>query len=96
MEHFVIIVNGWKPLTIITKSSILDVAAVLDSPLKLVEVDLDSEIEIVNEISSEFCDLKPEAKVIFWKDYHDVIGVIIEFENWHNKHIRLNPIIVYT
>ena len=33
MEHFVIIVNGWKPLTIITKSSILDVAAVLDSSL---------------------------------------------------------------
>ena len=35
MEHFVIIVNGWKPLTIITKSSILDVAAVLDLPLYL-------------------------------------------------------------
>ena len=33
MEHFVIIVNGWKPLTILTKSSILDVAAVLDPPL---------------------------------------------------------------
>ena len=33
MEHFGIIVNGWKPLTIITKSSILDVAAVLDPPL---------------------------------------------------------------
>ena len=30
MEHFVIIVNGWKPLTIITKRSILDVAVVLD------------------------------------------------------------------
>ena len=30
-----IIVNGWKPLTIITKSSILDVAAVLDPPLGL-------------------------------------------------------------
>ena len=29
MEHFVIIANGWKPLTIITKSSILDVAIVL-------------------------------------------------------------------
>ena len=28
-----IIVNGLKPLTIITKSSILDVAAVLDPPL---------------------------------------------------------------
>ena len=33
MEHFVIIVNGWKPLTIITKNSILDVATVLDLPL---------------------------------------------------------------
>ena len=34
IEHFVIIVvNGWKPLTIITKSSILDAAAVLDPPL---------------------------------------------------------------
>ena len=33
MERFVIIVNGWKPLTIITKRSILGVAAVLDPPL---------------------------------------------------------------
>ena len=33
VELFVIIVNGWKPLTIITKSSTLDVAAVLDPPL---------------------------------------------------------------
>ena len=30
MERFVIIVNGWKPLTIVTKRSILDVAAALD------------------------------------------------------------------
>ena len=29
-----IIVNGFQPLTIITKSSTLDVAAVLDPPLK--------------------------------------------------------------
>ena len=35
MERFVIIVNGCKPLTIITKRSILDVAAVLDPPLEL-------------------------------------------------------------
>ena len=34
MERFVIIVNGWKPLTIITKRSILDVAAALDSSLR--------------------------------------------------------------
>ena len=33
IEHFVTIVNGWKPLTIITKRSILDVAAALDQPL---------------------------------------------------------------
>ena len=33
MECFVIIVNGRKPLTIITKYSILDVAAGLDPPL---------------------------------------------------------------
>ena len=34
MERFVIIVNGWKPLTMITKRSILDVAAALDPPLR--------------------------------------------------------------
>ena len=32
-ELFVIIVNGFQPLTIITKCSILDLAAVLDPPL---------------------------------------------------------------
>ena len=35
-ELFVIIVNGWKPLTIITKSSTLDIAAVLDPSLKII------------------------------------------------------------
>ena len=33
MECFVIIVNGFQPLTVITKHFILDVAAVLDPPL---------------------------------------------------------------
>ena len=32
-ERFVIIVNAYKPLTIITKRSILDVAAALDPPM---------------------------------------------------------------
>ena len=32
MERFAVIVNGFQPLTIITKYSILDVAAVLDLP----------------------------------------------------------------
>ena len=35
MERFVIIVNDCKPLTIIAKCSILDVAAVLDPPLNV-------------------------------------------------------------
>ena len=35
MERFVIIVNGFQPLITITKRSILDVAAVLDPPLRL-------------------------------------------------------------
>ena len=30
VKLFVIIVNSWKPLTVITKSSTLDVAAVID------------------------------------------------------------------
>ena len=36
MEHFVIIISGLKPLIIITKHSILDVAAVLDPLLTVV------------------------------------------------------------
>ena len=34
MKRFVIIVNGFHPLTIITKRSILDVAVALDPPLR--------------------------------------------------------------
>ena len=41
MERFVIIVNGFQPLTIITKRSILDVAAVLDPSLKMVTTNRD-------------------------------------------------------
>ena len=33
IELFVMIANGFHPLTIITKNSILDIAAVLDPPL---------------------------------------------------------------
>ena len=36
MELFVIIVNGFQPLIIITKCPILDAAVVLDPPLSLV------------------------------------------------------------
>ena len=35
MERFVIIVNGFQPLTVFTKRSILDAAAALDPPVKV-------------------------------------------------------------
>ena len=35
MERFVIIVNGFQPLTMITKRSIWDVVAALDPPLQI-------------------------------------------------------------
>ena len=38
MERFVIIVNGFQPVTIITKNSTLDVTAVLDPPLQNAEI----------------------------------------------------------
>ena len=37
MERFVIIVNGFQTLTIITKRSILDVAVALDPPMRVNE-----------------------------------------------------------
>ena len=40
MERFVIIVNGWKPLTIITKHSILNVAAAVHPPLHMLYLHL--------------------------------------------------------
>ena len=36
VERFVMIVNGFQPLTIITKCSILDIAAALDPPLTII------------------------------------------------------------
>ena len=37
-ERFVIIVNGWKPLTIFTKHSILEFATALDPPLIIIYI----------------------------------------------------------
>ena len=46
MECFVIIVTSFQPLTIITKHSILDVAAALDPPLSIIA--LLQEWELIN------------------------------------------------
>ena len=47
MERLVIIVNGWKPLTIITKRSILDVAAALDPPLRNIRILSSEDLDFV-------------------------------------------------
>ena len=44
MERFVIIANGFQPLAIIKKHSILDVAVALDPPLYLMILNLISNI----------------------------------------------------
>ena len=46
MDHFVIIGNGFQPLTIITKCSILDVAAVLYPPLIKIKINLNFYFQI--------------------------------------------------
>ena len=60
-----IIVNGWKPLTIITKRSILDVAAVLDPPLVLV---------LFIRISQQIVSVN---KKIFRCEHHKLISIIL-------------------
>ena len=46
MELFVIMVNGFQPLTIITKCSILEVVVVLDPPLNIVILSWDDYLKI--------------------------------------------------
>ena len=50
MAGFVIIINGWKPLTIITKRSILGVVAALDPPLRHLNENIKFELQIVDKL----------------------------------------------
>ena len=53
-EHFVIIVNGFQPLIIITKSSILDTAVVLDPSLVTVRGS-SRDVEKITKTRAEIC-----------------------------------------
>ena len=71
MECFVTIVNGFQPLTIITKHSILNVAAALDSPLntlmkitKKIELTKKNPIMSCRKISDYFCKERAANKSI--------------------------------
>ena len=66
MERFVIIVNSWKPLTIITKLSILDDAAALDLLLKCIT-------NANNHTTEFFCDS-------YLKYSTDLVKHSLEFE----------------
>ena len=64
MERIVILVNGFQPLTIITKRSILDVAAVLDPPLIFIASDhapFHQESFLQEEITAKLILLKQDA-----------------------------------
>ena len=63
MECFAIIVNGWKPLTIITKSSILDVAAVLDPLLQSIAF---AKLILLNSIFKKYYPFS-ETNLVFRK-----------------------------
>ena len=60
MECFVIIVNGWEPLTIITKHSILGVAAAPDPPLPLIDNIENGTVKAFLKQSKYFC--SPQKK----------------------------------
>ena len=62
MERFVIIVNGFLALTIITKQSILNVAAVLDPPLRI--LDAEDYLKCFEVILPEF--FRRKKMVMFW------------------------------
>ena len=57
MGHFGIIVNGWRPLTIITKSSILDVAAVLNPPMATLVVSHTAQRHFENPVDHLKCSI---------------------------------------
>ena len=91
IERLVIIVNGWKRLTIITIHSILDVAAALDPPLK-------GDQNIKNNVSYnfkrflfqswEFCDITEAFSCIKYANcylfnYYK-LGEKISRSSWNN------------
>ena len=92
MERFVIIVNAFQPLTIITKRSILDVAEVLDPPLNLVYT---SKIE---EIWGGPCQASLNTTVLYFYNSEATyrssrsqmffkIGVLKYFESFTEKYM---------
>ena len=86
IECFVIIVSGWKPLTITTKHSILDVAAALDPPLHCaIFMFKCSIIFIADVISITWFHLK-YLSTISWPLLSLRIDLVIEVTFSQNRH----------
>ena len=74
MEHFLITLNGLQPLIIITKCSILDVAAVLDPPLLLITINkLDNSFPTVQFQKNGFS--RPYR---FDRNVHDILSKLFK------------------
>ena len=93
-ERFVIIVNGFQSLTIITKRSILDAAAVLDPPLKILSDGKISTLWLFSKYpkaidywsSAVNLSIKPEKAPSRTQCFtnKEVIGITCNYEShWH-------------
>ena len=83
MEHFVLIVNGWKPLTIITKRSILDVAAVIDPPLLTVkDRQIWSCIQHHLYLPAVFQIVEKKWKLDILGVFFDILDILSEWITW--------------
>ena len=74
MERFVIAVNGFQPLTIITKLFILDVAAALDPPLLISNIAVNDLFLCIESLI--YCD--DNTISTFSKDQDCLIHTLIE------------------
>ena len=81
MECFVIIVTGFQPLTIITKHSILDVAAALVPPLKITENVIGTYsiyVKKYSKLHANFPQIDKLSKLLMYRS-------IYSFESVHRK-----------
>ena len=83
MLRSVIIVNGWKPLTIITKCSILDVAAVIDPPLLTVkDRQIWSCIQHHLYLPAVFQIVEKKLKLDILGVFFDILDILSEWITW--------------
>ena len=90
MERFVIIVNGFQPLTIIAKPSILDVVAALDPPLIILEESFGFQLNVSFGVLLpvfEHCVKIVQIRNFFWSAFE--LNTLVRMrENMNQKKLR--------